>query len=100
MKKLWPLLMICLLVLVSCETYCERNFPSETVILLPPEPSIDQVEHSWSTGPLFATLQDFKAGSISDDVAASQILSDYSLPLVTLIEAWKAWAEEVKAQVE
>lgn len=95
MKRLLPLLMISLTMLVGCETYCERNFPSETIPMDPlPEPSLSDVGYPEGPGEMLEVfrrmdLPEDDPSYISDIRAVATILADYAEPLRLLVDLHK-----------
>lgn len=100
MKKLLLFLIVFPLLLVSCRTYCENNFPSpEPVYVLDEEPTLQEVGYPGDFDYMLEVLELFAAGEISKYKAMTRIAAEYISPLITLGELWQDWATSTKGRI-
>ena len=106
MKKLLLLSVITLIALASCETYCDRNFPSETIPVDPlPEPSISDVDYPEGPEEMLAIFERMRLPvdddlHLSDQRAVSAILGEYGEPLLSLVRLHMIRFDDLLGQVE
>ena len=94
------------IVLASCKTYCDRNFPSETIpVDILPEPSISDVDYPEGPEEMLAVFERMRLGVddpryLSDRKAVAAILGEYAEPLLLLVKLHKIRFDDLLGQVE